>query len=91
MNRVVERCCGLDVHKASVTACVRVPDESGAPHRYEIGEFAATTQGLLQLRDWLSSFEVELVWAWRPPVSIGSLSTICSKTTSSCGFSTPGT
>jgi len=21
MNRVVERCCGLDVHKASVTAC----------------------------------------------------------------------
>ena|SRR5215211_5757080 len=26
METLVERCAGLDVHKCSVTACVRVPD-----------------------------------------------------------------
>jgi len=61
MNRVLQRCCGLDVHKASVTAYVRVPTKSDGAPGYELEEFAATTQGLLQLRDWLASFEVELV------------------------------
>jgi len=60
MNRVVERCCGLDVHKASVTACVRVHRAAGELHQ-EIQEFAATTRGLLQLRNWLASFGVTLV------------------------------
>jgi transposase len=61
MDRVVQRCCcGLYVHKASVTACVRVPGEGGGPPRHQVREFA-TTQGLLQLRDWLASLEVELV------------------------------
>src|SRR4051812_44450493 len=59
MNRIVERCCGLDVHKSSVTACVRVA-KKGVLHQ-ETKEFAATTQGLLVLRDWLVSFEVQLV------------------------------
>ena len=61
MERVVERCCGLDVHKASLTACVRVLAESGGPPYQEVREFATTTRGLLLLRDWLASFEVELV------------------------------
>src|SRR5918994_1933456 len=61
MERVVERCCGLDVHKASLTACVRVLAESGGPPHQEIREFATTTRGLLLLRDWLASFEVRLV------------------------------
>jgi transposase len=60
MDRIVKRCCGLDVHKKSVTACVRVCRERDVPQQ-EIREFAATTQGLLGLRDWLASFEVELV------------------------------
>ncbi len=43
MERIVERCCcGLDVHKASLTACVRVSSESEGVHQ-EIREFAATT------------------------------------------------
>jgi transposase len=42
-----------------VTACVRVT--AGGEVRQEIREFATTTRGLLQLRDWLASFEVELV------------------------------
>jgi transposase len=50
----------LDVHKSSVTACVRIPDESGTL-RQKIREFATTTRGLLLLRDWLASFDVRLV------------------------------
>ena len=60
MKRIVERCAGLDVHKASITACVRTPGEGGEP-RQEIRKFSATTRGLLQLRDWLASFAVTLV------------------------------
>jgi transposase len=32
VERIIERCAGLDVHKASVTACVRILDEDGALH-----------------------------------------------------------
>jgi transposase len=49
---VVERQSALDVHKASVTACVRVPDEAG-DRREEIKEFSTTVTGLLVLADWL--------------------------------------
>jgi transposase len=61
LDRLVERCAGLDVHKASVTACVRIATGEGEGARQEIREFATTTQGLLLLRDWLASFEVTLV------------------------------
>ena len=63
MERIVQRCVGLDVHKASVTACVRVAtatSEGEEPHQ-ETRKFSTTTGGLLELRDWLASFEVELV------------------------------
>jgi transposase len=39
---------------------VRVHGAAGELHQ-EIREFAATTRGLLQLRDWLASFRVTLV------------------------------
>src|SRR5215216_5919274 len=60
LKRIVERCAGLDVHKASITACVRIAGEAGGLHQ-EVREFSATTRGLLQLRDWLASFAVTLV------------------------------
>jgi transposase len=60
LKRIVERCAGLDVHKASITACVRTGGEAGEPHQ-QIRKFSATTRGLLQLRDWLASFAVTLV------------------------------
>jgi transposase len=71
MERIIERCAGLDVHKASVTACVRVPGEGGQRHQ-EIQTFTTTTAGLLTLRDWLASFAVTVVGMestgiyWRP-------------------------
>ncbi len=64
MKRIVRRSAGLDVHKASITACVRVAtakkDKDEEPHQ-EIRKFKTTTRGLLRLRDWLAAFEVELV------------------------------
>jgi transposase len=60
VERIIERCAGLDVHKSSVTACVRISEENEGLHQ-EIREFATTTRGLLLLRDWLASFEVRLV------------------------------
>jgi transposase len=60
VNRLIERCAMLDVHKAQITACVRVPDGHGG-RRQEIREFRTTTSGLLVLADWLRSFAVIVV------------------------------
>ncbi|HUE87444.1 MAG TPA: IS110 family transposase [Vicinamibacterales bacterium] len=47
------RCAGVDVHAGSVTACVRIA--SGADVRYQHRTVSATTQGLLELADWLAA------------------------------------
>ena len=60
MNRLIERCAMLDIHKSQITACVRVPDDAGG-RRQEIREFATTTSGLLTLADWLRSWAVTVV------------------------------
>ncbi len=60
MDRLIERVAGLDVHKASVKACVRVPGQDGARHS-ETRTFRTTTAGLVLLRDWLASFQVTVV------------------------------
>ena len=60
MNRLIERCAMLDVHKAQVTACVRIPDGGGG-RRQETREFRTTTAGLITLADWLRSYAVTVV------------------------------
>jgi transposase len=60
VDRLIERCAGLDVHKDSIVACVRTPGE-GSERRQETRTFSTTTRGLLQLHDWLASFGVTLV------------------------------
>jgi transposase len=52
MDTIVERGCGLDVHKASVAACVRTPGPGGRRVK-ETRTFGTTTAELLALRDWL--------------------------------------
>jgi transposase len=47
------RCCGLDVHKDTVVACVRVTRE-GSRADHVVRTFATTTKGLLALGDWLA-------------------------------------
>jgi transposase len=66
----VERPGALDVHKASVTACVRIWRERELDE--QIAEFSTTVQGLLALRDWLEALGVRQVAMeatgvyWRP-------------------------
>jgi transposase len=48
-----ERCCGLDVHKQTVVACVLVPGSGRQPDK-EIRTFGTMTADLLELGDWLS-------------------------------------
>jgi transposase len=60
METIVERPAALDVHKAQVTACVRVPDERGRREQH-VAEFQTTVRGLLGLRDWLAAHRVRQV------------------------------
>ena len=52
MDVIVERCCGLDVHEASVTACLIVGSAGRKPRR-EVRAFRTLTRELMQMRDWL--------------------------------------
>jgi transposase len=54
MEAIVERCCGLDVHQATVVACVLVGPADSRP-RKEVRRFATMKKDLLALRDWLIS------------------------------------
>jgi transposase len=52
MEVVYPCCCGLDVHKASITACV-LGAEGRGPTRKEKRRFGTFTADLLALADWL--------------------------------------
>src|SRR5881409_2009370 len=60
MDTVVKRAAALDVHKAQVTAGVRVPSR-GRARVQEVAEFQTTVRGLLSLRDWLKAHRVTQV------------------------------
>ena len=51
---VYPRCCGIDVHKRSVTACRIVPAPDGRPQA-ETRSFETMTDTLLALGDWLAA------------------------------------
>jgi transposase len=53
MERIIERCAGLDVHRDTVVATVRVPAEDGG-RRQETRTFGTTTAQLLELSEWLT-------------------------------------
>ena len=53
MESIVERCCGVDVHQASVVACLLVGGAHEKP-RKEIRSFGTKTRDLMDLRDWLA-------------------------------------
>ncbi|HLC30237.1 MAG TPA: IS110 family transposase [Dehalococcoidia bacterium] len=54
MEVVHERCCGLDIHKRTVVACLLRPGQGGQPER-EVRSFSTMTRGLLELADWLQT------------------------------------
>jgi transposase len=54
MDVVHARCCGLDVHKRTVVACLLTPGPGGQP-RKEIRTFGTMTDDLLALAEWLAA------------------------------------
>lgn len=52
MDIVHQRCCGLDIHKRTVAACLIVPGPDGKPKK-EIRSFSTMTGDLLGMADWL--------------------------------------
>ena len=52
MDVVYERCCGLDIHKKIVVACLITPGPDRRPTK-EIRSFGTMTTDLLELSDWL--------------------------------------
>ena len=59
MEVLYPRCAGLDVHKKTVFACVRI--QQGAAVEQEVRTFETTTSGLLDLSAWLSEKGCTLV------------------------------
>ena len=59
MEVLHDRCCGLDVHKSSITACVLL--EQGHKPQRHLQRFGCTTRDLLELVSWLKGFGVQYV------------------------------
>lgn len=68
---IYRRCCGLDVHKDTIAACVRWTEETGESHK-ENRVFGTTTQELEKLAGWMEQHQVRQVAMestgvyWRP-------------------------
>jgi transposase len=60
METIVRRCAGLDVHKATIVAAVRVINDDGEIETIT-QTFGTTAPDILQLNDWLSTFGVSIV------------------------------
>ena len=55
MEKVYDKCCGIDVHKKLIVACFKKGNTQ------EIREFGATTRELLEMADWLKDGGCEMV------------------------------
>ena len=54
METLVERGCGLDVHQATVVACLLIVRKDGKVQK-QVRTFGTTTRELLSMREWLLS------------------------------------
>ena len=50
-----KNCCGLDVHKTWIYACIGITDESSLTS-YKEARFSSFSKGLRELADWLASY-----------------------------------
>ena len=55
MDKVYDKCCGIDVHKKLIVACFRKGSKQ------ELRNFGATTRELLELANWLQNGGCEMV------------------------------
>lgn len=74
MEEIFERCCGLDVHRDSITACIMIGN--GTQKRKQIKTFSTFTRHIKELASWLESegiFHVALESTgiyWKPIFNI---------------------
>ncbi len=54
MEPIIERCCGIDVHKKTIVACLMVGKPDGKPQK-TIKTFSTMARDLLACKDWLES------------------------------------
>jgi len=54
MEAIIDRCCGIDVHKKTIVACLIVGKPNEKP-RKTIKTFSTMTRDLLSCKDWLES------------------------------------
>lgn len=60
MQPMLKSCCGIDVHKKMIKACIaKGPLDS--PPKYYTRTFSTMTQDLLKFKDWLKANDVEAV------------------------------
>lgn len=57
MQTLYRRCCGLDVHKASISVCVLIDREGREPEQRQ-RTFQTYTEDLLRLKTWLTQCRV---------------------------------
>jgi len=60
MQPILKSCCGIDVHKEQIKACI-AKGPFDKPPKFEIKTFSTMTSGLLKLKDWLRHNMVEAV------------------------------
>lgn len=74
MQEILEKCCGIDVHQESLTACIMVG--SGKKMFKEIRQFSTMTNGLEELAKWLKEIGIKHVAIestgiyWKPVFNI---------------------
>jgi len=62
MQDILDCCCGLDVHKETIVACIlKGPLEEGLKPRSEIREFGTQLNDLVALRTWLEAQDCRYV------------------------------
>lgn len=61
MKPILESCCGMDVHRDQVTACVCYGPLNSGEEQLIVREFSTMTDGLSQLVLWLRDYKVEIV------------------------------
>jgi transposase len=60
MQPILKSCCGIDVHKKMIKACI-AKGPLNKPPKFEIKTFSTMTSDLLRLKDWLKENKVEKV------------------------------
>ena len=55
MDKVYDKCCGIDVHKKLIVACFK------QGNKQEMRDFGTTTRELLEMADWLTEGGCEMV------------------------------